>query len=77
MTMQKQKELAVSAAPMLDLQRVLNKINTAKKKGKSQLYIIQDVDADVVIALRDMGYLVLQIYSNGYIDTIVDWKQHD
>lgn len=76
MTMQKQKELAVSAALMLDLQRVLNKINIAKKKGKNQLYIIQDVDADAIVALRDMGYLALQSYSNGYVFTIVGWKQY-
>ena len=74
MTMQKQKELAVLAALMLDLQRVLNKINIAKKKGKNQLYIIQDVDADAIVVLRDMGYLALQIYSNGYVVTIVGWK---
>lgn len=62
---------------MLDLQRMLNNINNAKKKGENQLYIVKEVDPAAICALRDMGYLVLQTYSTGYISTVVGWKNND
>ena len=58
---------------MSELERLLRRIEIAKRRGESRLFLEWEVDDDTVIALRDMGYLVLLVYEKGYIDTIVGW----
>lgn len=62
---------------MPELEIILRKIKIAKRKGENRLYILQDIDQKIVEELRNMGYIVLQTYSMGYIDTIVGWKNND
>ena len=60
---------------MSELERLLRRIEIAKRRGESRLFLEWEVDDDTVIALRDMGYLVLLVYEKGYIDTIVGWGE--
>lgn len=60
---------------MSELERILRRIEIAKRRGESRLYLEWEVDSETIASLRDMGYRVLQMYSNGYIDTIVGWGE--
>ena len=60
---------------MSELERLLRRIEIAKRRGENRLRLDWEVDDDTVIALRDMGYLVLLVYEKGYIDTIVGWGE--
>lgn len=62
---------------MSELERLLRRIEIAKRRGENRLRLDWEVDDDTVIALMDMGYLVLQVYEKGYIDTIVGWGNND
>ena len=75
MILQKQSVLAESEALMPELKRILNDIDKAKRKGENRLHIVREVGESTVLELRDMGYVVLQTYINGRIDTIVGWKR--
>ena len=59
---------------MPELEILLRKIKRAKEEGRNRLYLMQDVEPETVLALRDMGYRVLQFYDQGYVDTIIGWK---
>lgn len=59
---------------MPELEILLRKIKRAKEEGGNRLYLMQDVEPETVLALRDMGYRVLQFYDKGYVDTIIGWK---
>lgn len=61
---------------MPELERTLRKIEETKRKGESRLRIIGALKAETVATLRDMGYLVLQIYTCGRIDTIVGLSKY-
>lgn len=58
---------------MSELERLLRRIEIAKRRGEKRLHIEWEVRSDTIVELRDMGYLVLQVYERGYIDTIVGW----
>ena len=75
MILQKQSVLAESEALMPELKRILNDIEKEKRKGENRLHIVREVGESTVLELRDMGYVVLQTYINGRIDTIVGWKR--
>ena len=60
---------------MSELERLLRRIEIAKRRGEKRLRLEWELDDDTVLALRDMGYLVLQVYEKGYIDTIVGWGE--
>lgn len=60
---------------MSELERLLRRIEIAKRKGEKRLRLEWELDDDTVLALRDMGYLVLLVYERGYIDTIVGWNK--
>lgn len=62
---------------MSELERLLRRIEIAKRRGENRLRLDWEVEDDTVIALMDMGYLVLQVYEKGYIDTIVGWGNND
>lgn len=60
-----------------ELNRTLRKIDEIRRKGETRLLIYEDVSPETVTSLRDMGYLVLQIYIHGNIRTIVGIKDND
>lgn len=60
---------------MPELDRILRKIEITRQKGESRLLIYEDIKPETVCSLRDMGYLVLQIYINGHIRTVVGLKE--
>lgn len=60
---------------MSELERLLRRIEIAKRRGEKRLCLEWELDDDTVLALRDMGYLVLLVYERGYIDTIVGWDK--
>lgn len=60
---------------MSELERLLRRIEIAKRKGEKRLRLEWELDDDTVLALRDMGYLVLLVYERGYINTIVGWDK--
>lgn len=60
---------------MPELERLLRRIEIAKRKGENRLYIEWEIEDETVKQLRDMGYLVLQTFSGDYINTIVGWGE--
>lgn len=60
---------------MSELERLLRRIEIAKRKGEKRLRLEWELDDDTVLTLRDMGYLVLLVYERGYINTIVGWDK--
>ena len=60
---------------MSELERLLRRIEIAKRKGEKRLRLEWELDYDTVLVLRDMVYLVLLVYERGYIDTIVGWNK--
>lgn len=59
---------------MSELQRIIFKIKESKKKGEGRLYIYEEIAHETLVELTNMGYLVLQVYKNGGIITIVGWR---
>ena len=59
---------------MTELELILEDINEAKKRGKDRLYVEKFVNHEIILALRDKGFLALQFFNNGYVDTVVGWK---
>ena len=59
---------------MPELKRILNEIEKSKRKGDSQLTLYRDIDYSTVVELREMGYIVVQIYIHGNIRTKIGWK---
>ena len=60
---------------MSELEKLLRRIEIAKRRGENRLCLEWEVGSDTIVELRDMGYLVLQVYEEGYIDTIVGWGE--
>lgn len=62
---------------MSELEIMLQRISTNKQKGETRLAVNLVLNPETIVALTDMGYLVLQVYINGYINTIVGWREDD
>lgn len=62
---------------MSELEIMLQRISTNKQKGETRLTVNLVLNPKTIVALTDMGYLVLQVYINGYINTIVGWRKED
>lgn len=60
---------------MSEFDRLMQRIEDAKKKGENRLYLEWELEYKTIQELRDMGYLVLQTFSDNYIDTVIGWKQ--
>lgn len=59
---------------MSELQRILVKITESKQKGENRLYLTWGIAYETLIELTNMGYLVLWVYKNSGIYTIVGWE---
>lgn len=62
---------------MSELEIILKEIEKNKREGEHQLTVQWKVNPETILDLRQQGYLVLQVFTNGYIDTIVGWKKND
>ena len=59
---------------MSEFDRLMQRIESSKIKGESRLYLEWELEIETIQQLKDMGYLVLQTFSNNYIDTVIGWK---
>lgn len=59
---------------MSEFDRLMQRIEDTKKKGENRLYLEWELEYETIQELRDMGYLVLQTFSDNYIDTVIGWK---
>ena len=71
MIMPRQKEPGELEARMPEIEMILRRIENITRKGATRLYLTEEIKTETVVALRGMGYLVLQLYKNGNIHTIV------
>ena len=60
---------------MPEIEQLLKRIEIAKRRGERRLHLEWELEDDTINKLRDTGYLVLQVYNKGCIDTIVGWEK--